>query len=39
MLIAVGVAGFALGLALGMCAALWVADRAYRDLRDRRVGA
>lgn len=39
MLIAVAVAGVSFGLALGVGVALWFSDRAYRDLRDRRVGS
>lgn len=39
MLIAVALAGIGLGLALGLCVALWCLYRAYMDLRDRRLGA
>lgn len=38
MVFAVGFGCFALGLAVGMLPALWFSDRAYRDLRDRRIG-
>jgi hypothetical protein len=35
MIVAVACAGMFAGLAAGTLIALWVSDRAYRDLRDR----